>query len=181
MQNRVLSELLVEHVEPGHVRRIQSTRHHRFHCRLALYWPRAALRTPARLFPHVRRGGAPHDALIAPASQAAPMASTAAARPSREGESALALDRKKLAAFSALGGRFLGAATERARALAMPAGTRAQALQPRANSSGVAPASPRAAYRALLERALSRKPANIHARLGAVAQLCAAHSRAAFA
>src|SRR5215510_4209431 len=78
-----LSELLVEHVEPGHVRRIQSTRHHRFHCRLALYWPRAALRTSARLFSHVRRGGAPHDALIAPASQAAPMASTAAARPSR--------------------------------------------------------------------------------------------------
>jgi hypothetical protein len=43
MQNRggVLSELLVENVEPGQVRRIQSTRHHRFHCRLALYWPRA--------------------------------------------------------------------------------------------------------------------------------------------
>src|SRR5262249_25037638 len=61
MQNRVLSELLVEHVEPGHV---QSTRHLRFHRRLALYWPRAALRTPARLFSHVRRGGAPHDALI---------------------------------------------------------------------------------------------------------------------
>jgi hypothetical protein len=60
MQNRggVLSELLVEHVEPGQVRRIQSTRHHRFHRRLALYWPRAALRTPARLFSHVRRGGA---------------------------------------------------------------------------------------------------------------------------
>src|SRR5262249_50624571 len=33
----------------------------------------------------------------------------------------------------------IGAATERARALAMPAGTRAQALQTRANSSGVVP------------------------------------------
>src|SRR5215831_15900626 len=40
MQTRggVLSELLVEHVEPGHVQRIQSTQHHRFYCRLALYW-----------------------------------------------------------------------------------------------------------------------------------------------
>ena len=67
MQNGggVLSELLVEHVEPGRVRRIQSTRHHHFHCRLALYWPRAALRTPARLFSHVRRGGAPHYTVIA--------------------------------------------------------------------------------------------------------------------
>src|SRR5262249_25059658 len=43
----------------------------------------------------------------------------------------------------------IGAATERARALAMPAGTRAPALQTRANSSGVAPASPQVAYRAL--------------------------------
>jgi hypothetical protein len=42
----------------------------------------------------------------------------------------------------------------------MPAGTRAQALQTRANSSGVAPASPQAAYRALLERAGSREPAD---------------------
>ena len=33
----------------------------------------------------------------------------------------------------------IGAATERARALAMPAGTRAEALQTRANSSGVVP------------------------------------------
>src|SRR5215472_9857546 len=33
----------------------------------------------------------------------------------------------------------IGAASERARALAMPAGTRAQALQTRANSSGVVP------------------------------------------
>src|SRR5215831_5642552 len=37
----------------------------------------------------------------------------------------------------------IGAASERARALAMPAGTRAQALQTRANSSGVVPASSR--------------------------------------
>ena len=39
MQTRggVLSELLVEHVKPGHVQRIQSTQHHRFYCRLALY------------------------------------------------------------------------------------------------------------------------------------------------
>src|SRR5215813_9321430 len=49
----------------------------------------------------------------------------------------------------------IGAATERARALAMPAGTRAQALQTRANSSGVVPASSQVAYRALLERALA--------------------------
>src|SRR5262245_41442765 len=54
----------------------------------------------------------------------------------------------------------IGAASERARALAMPAGTRAQALHTRANSSGVAPASPQAAYRALLERAGSREPAD---------------------
>ena len=54
----------------------------------------------------------------------------------------------------------IGAATERARALAMPAGTRAQSLQTRANSSGVAPASPQVAYRALLERAGSREPAD---------------------
>src|SRR6516162_9869585 len=54
----------------------------------------------------------------------------------------------------------IGAATECARALAMPAGTRAQALQTRANSSGVAPASPQAAYRALLERGGSREPAD---------------------
>src|SRR5262247_2758474 len=49
----------------------------------------------------------------------------------------------------------IGAATERARALAMPAVTRAQALQTRANSSGVAPASTQAAYRALLEKGLA--------------------------
>src|SRR5262249_60068968 len=54
----------------------------------------------------------------------------------------------------------IGAATERARALAMPAGTRAQALQTRANSSGVAPASRKAAYRAWLERARGCEPAD---------------------
>src|SRR5262249_11838368 len=54
----------------------------------------------------------------------------------------------------------IGAASERARALAMPAGTRAQALQTRANSSGVVPASSQVAYRALLERAGSREPAD---------------------
>src|SRR5215831_4275277 len=49
----------------------------------------------------------------------------------------LALDRKKLAAFSALGGGFLRfpigdrRCNRRARALAMPAGTRAQAADPR--------------------------------------------------
>src|SRR5262245_35868870 len=42
----------------------------------------------------------------------------------------------------------------------MPAGTRAQALQTRANSSGVVPASSQVAYRALLERAGSREPAD---------------------
>src|SRR5262249_56509969 len=42
----------------------------------------------------------------------------------------------------------------------MPAGTRAQALHTRATASGVAPASPQAAYRALLERAGSREPAD---------------------
>src|SRR6516162_183212 len=42
----------------------------------------------------------------------------------------------------------------------MPAGTRAQSLQTRANSSGVAPASPQVAYRALFERAGSREPAD---------------------
>src|SRR5262249_29457962 len=55
----------------------------------------------------------------------------------------------------------VGAATERARALAMPAGTRAQALQTRANSSGVAPASPQVAYRALLERCIGRPPKKV--------------------
>src|SRR5262245_58384980 len=43
----------------------------------------------------------------------------------------------------------------------MPAGTRAQALQTRVNSSGVAPASPRAAYRALLERCIGRPPKKV--------------------
>src|SRR5262249_56812793 len=52
-------------------------------------------------------------------------------------------------------------ATERARALAMPAGTRAQALQTRANSGGVAPASPQVAYRALLERCIGRSPKKV--------------------
>src|SRR5262249_56312362 len=40
-------------------------------------------------------------------------------------------------------------------------GTRAQALQTRVNSSGVAPASPRAAYRALLERCIGRPPKKV--------------------
>jgi hypothetical protein len=62
----VLSELLVEHVEPRHVRRIQSTRHHRFHCHWRLLAARSAAKSSARLFSHVRRGGVPHDALIAP-------------------------------------------------------------------------------------------------------------------
>src|SRR5262249_58972410 len=53
-------------------------------------------------------------------------------------------------------GLAIGAATEGGRALAMPAGTRARALQTRANSSGVAPASPQVAYRALLERCTGR-------------------------
>src|SRR5262245_41082954 len=44
----------------------------------------------------------------------------------------------------------IGAASERARALAMPAGTRAKPYK--RDSSGVAPASPQVAYRALLER-----------------------------
>src|SRR5215831_16422157 len=57
----------------------------------------------------------------------------------------------------------IGAASERARALAMPAGMRAQALQTRANSSGVAPASPQVAYRALLERCIGRPPKKLAA------------------
>src|SRR5262249_60145749 len=32
---RVLSELLVEHIEPWHFRRVQPTRHQRFRCQLA--------------------------------------------------------------------------------------------------------------------------------------------------
>src|SRR6516165_1983934 len=52
----------------------------------------------------------------------------------------------------------IGAATERARALAMPAGTRAQVYK--RDSSGGGPASPQVAYRALLERAGSREPAD---------------------
>src|SRR5262249_26946007 len=48
----------------------------------------------------------------------------------------------------------IGAATERARALAMPAGTRAQVYK--RDSSGVAPASPQVAYRALPERGLGQ-------------------------
>jgi len=54
----------------------------------------------------------------------------------------------------------IGAATERARALIKRPGTRAQALQTRANSSGVVPASSQVAYRALLERAGSREQAD---------------------
>src|SRR5215831_16425296 len=52
----------------------------------------------------------------------------------------------------------IGAATERARALAMPA---EGAPKPyKRDSSGVAPASPQVADRALLERAGSREPAD---------------------
>src|SRR5262249_41636585 len=84
-QNRggVLSEPLVEHVEPGHVRRIQSTRHYRFHCQTAFTCRALRCKPSTRLCSRVRRGGVPHDAPMAPASQAAPKASTAAARPSR--------------------------------------------------------------------------------------------------
>src|SRR5215472_7757922 len=53
----------------------------------------------------------------------------------------------------------IGAATERARALAMPAGTRAQVYK--RDSSGVAPASPQVAYRALLERSIGRPPKKV--------------------
>src|SRR5262245_14095719 len=53
----------------------------------------------------------------------------------------------------------IGAATERARALAMPAGTRAQAYK--RDSSGVAPASPQVADRALLERCIGRPPKKV--------------------
>src|SRR5262245_55210739 len=76
------------------------------------------------------------------------------------------LDQKKLAAVTALAVDFcgprlaIGAASERVRALTTPAGTRVQALQTRANSRGVAPASRKAAYRALLERAGSRQTAD---------------------
>src|SRR5262249_17919044 len=80
---------------------------------------------------------------------------------------ALALDGKKLAAFSATAGRFLRIPIgdrrcneTRASASKRP-GTRAQALQTRVNSSGVAPASPRAAYRALLERCIGRPPKEV--------------------
>src|SRR5262249_36465315 len=65
---------------------------------------------------------------------------------------ALALDRKKLAAFLAAAGRFLQfpigdrrCNRTRASASKRPV-TRAQALQTRVNSSGVAPASPQVAY-----------------------------------
>jgi len=74
---------------------------------------------------------------------------------------ALVLDRKKLAAFSAAAGRFLQFPIGDRRGTRMRASaserpvTRAQALQTRANSSGVAPASTQAAYRALLEKGLA--------------------------
>src|SRR5262249_30441870 len=54
----------------------------------------------------------------------------------------------------------IGAATERARALIKRPGTRAQAQQTRANSSVVAPASRKAADRAVLERAGGCEPAD---------------------
>ena len=56
----------------------------------------------------------------------------------------LALDRKKLAAFSALGGGFERAPKPYKR-----------------DSSGVAPASPQVAYRALLERCIGRPPKKV--------------------
>src|SRR5262249_38639198 len=74
---------------------------------------------------------------------------------------ALALDRKKLAAFSPPPVDFcssrlaLGAATERARALAMRAGTRAQVYK--RDSSGVAPAS-RSPTAPCSERCIGRPP-----------------------
>src|SRR5262249_2159588 len=74
---------------------------------------------------------------------------------------ALVLDRKKLAAFLAAAGRFLRFPIGDRRGTRMRASaskrpvTRAQALQTPANSSGVAPASPQAAYRALLESGVS--------------------------
>src|SRR5262249_35959558 len=77
------------------------------------------------------------------------------------GSCALALDRKKLAAFLTAACRFLQfpiadrrCNRTRASASKRPV-TRAQALQTRANSSGVALASPQAAYRALLEKGLA--------------------------
>src|SRR5262245_27096591 len=91
----------------------------------------------------------------------------ATARPPRAPPAALALDGKKLAAFSATAGRLLRfpigdrrCNETRASASKRP-GTRAQALQTRVNSSGVAPASPRAAYRALLERRIGRPPKKV--------------------
>src|SRR5262245_50960734 len=50
-----LSELLVEHVEPGHVRRIQSTRHHRFHRQLAFTCRALRCKPSTRLFSHLKR------------------------------------------------------------------------------------------------------------------------------
>jgi len=67
-----------------------------------------------------------------------------------------------LAAFSVAAGRFLRFPIGDRRGTRMRASaserpvTRAQALQARANSSGVAPASPQVAYRALLERCIGR-------------------------
>ena len=69
--------------------------------------------------------------------------------------------KKKLAAFSTAAGRFLQFPIGDRRGTRMRASaserpvTRAQALQTRANSSGVAPASTQAAYRALLEKGLA--------------------------
>src|SRR6516225_11604648 len=69
---------------------------------------------------------------------------------------ALVLDQKKLVAFSVVAGRFLRFPIGDRRGTRMRASarkrpvTRAQALQTRANSSGVAAASPQVAYRALL-------------------------------
>ena len=77
---------------------------------------------------------------------------------------ALVLDRKKLAAFSAAAGRFLRFPIGDRRGTRMRASaskrpvTRAQVYK--RDSSGVAPASPQVAYRALLERAGSREPAD---------------------
>src|SRR5262249_43249593 len=83
------------------------------------------------------------------------------------GSCALALDRKKLAAFLTAACRFLQfpiadrrCNRTRASASKRPV-TRAQALQTRANSSGVAPASTQAAHPALVERCLGRPPKKV--------------------
>src|SRR5262245_28698542 len=79
---------------------------------------------------------------------------------------ALALDRKKLAAFSAAAGRFLqfpigDRRCNRTRASVGNAGGNARPSLDKRDSSGVAPASPQVAYRALLERCIGRPPKKV--------------------